>query len=515
MYRLMIVDDEKQTRQGLSQWSEWHNLSVDVVACVENGKKALSLIDQVLPDLILSDIRMPEMDGLEFVEELRLKRFPVRVIFISGYDDTAYLKKAIKLAAFDYLMKPIDLDELRRCVTKLIHEIESDEGRGSYFSRALEVYEKGNKAFHKSIVENAIYVNNSEEHINLIRKNVDDLPSSGRMVAVFAYHSNNTLRGQFVLDLMDSIPGISYSYHLPHTDHVYCCLMNCDQRSETDIANSIIDTLKPYQYYPCVVGISSYFTDFCMIPKALKEVLLVSESVLYLDSYSAVFYSPEMEDTSGSHNTISFGDTKQISSLVDKPAFKKWIEEETARLISMRITDRDSCVKYYGNILHMIFAELQESFQSDEVSELNESEAILALSKMFNLKQMESHILKYYTIIYDIIHLDFDGSAGHSVRMACKYIDEHLADEISIQQLGGIVNISPTYLCALFKHETGQTIGSYLRSHRLEYAAKLLQTSSLKLYDVAYKVGYPNPSHFSKLFKKQYGCTPSEYRERN
>lgn len=514
MYRLMIVDDEKQTRQGLSQWNGWHDLSVEVVACAENGKNALSMIDQVLPDLILCDIRMPEMDGLAFVEQIRTKHFPVKVIFISGYDDTSYLKKAIKLSAFDYLMKPIDLDELRQCVEKLIHEIENDKGREPYFSRALEVYEKGNKDLHHLIVENAVYSNNSTEHLDLVRKNVDDLPSPGRMIAVFAYHENSTLRNQFILDLLDSVPEISYAYHLPHNDNIYCAFMNCDCKSAEATAADIIHALKPHQYNPCVIGISSYFTDFSMIREALREALSVSEKVLYENTYSVVFYSPEATDAVDSHKSVFFGDVKNNISMEDSSSFKSWLGEETDRLISAKVTDRDACIKYYGSILHAVFAYLPESFQSDETLELNESEAILALSKMFSLEQLKEHILKYYTIICDILHMDSNGYASHSVRLACKYIDEHLSDEITVQQLGSIVNISPTYLCALFKHETGCTIGSYIRVHRLEYAAKLLKNGSLKLYDVAYEAGYPNPSHFSKLFKKQYGCTPSEYRDR-
>lgn len=511
----MIVDDEKQTRQGLSQWNGWHDLSVEVVACAENGKTALSMINQVLPDLILCDIRMPEMDGLTFVEQIKAKHFPVKVIFISGYDDTAYLKKAIKLSAFDYLMKPIDLDELRQCVENLIHEIENDKGREPYLSRALEVYEKGNKDLHHLIVENAIYSDDSAEHLDLVRKNVDDLPASGRMVAVFAYHENSALRNQFILDLLNSVPEISYAYHLPHNDNIYCGLMSCDCRSAEEIGGDIISAFKAHQYNPCIVSISSFFTDFSMIHGALEEALSISEKILYSNTYSVVIYSPEATNTADPHNPISIGDVKHSISMEDRSSFESWLGEETDRLISAKVTDRDACIKYYGSILHAVFAYLPESFQSDETLELNESEAILALSKMFSLEQLKEHILKYYTIIYDILHMDSNGYASHSVRLACKYIDEHLSDEITVQQLGSIVNISPTYLCALFKHETGCTIGSYIRVHRLEYAAKLLKNSSLKLYDVAYEAGYPNPSHFSKLFKKLYGCTPSEYRDRN
>ncbi len=513
MYRLMIVDDEKQTRQGLSQWNGWHDLGVEVVACAENGRKALSLIDQVLPDLILSDVRMPEMDGLELVEQIRQKHFPAKVIFISGYDDTAYLKKAIKLSAVDYLMKPIDLDELHLCVERLIDELEKDENRNQYFSRALEVYEKGNKALHRAIVEHTIYVNNTAEHMRIISKSIDDLPSSGRMVSVFAYHENNVFRNQYALDLLDSVPEMSYSYHPPYKDHVYCGVMDCSERSPDDISNNIVDLFKSKGYFPCIVGISTYFSDFYGIRNALEEVLSVSEEVLYLEPYTTVFYSAGFEKDRSTVKAIEQVRPKYIISMEKKTEFEGWVEKETERLISTKTIDRNGCINYYADILHTIFSALPASYQSDETSELNESEAILELSKMYNLIQMKKHVLKYYTIVYDILHMDSNEYASHSVRMACKYIDEHLAEEITIQQLGIEVHITPTYLCALFKHKTGQTIGTYVRIRRLEYAAKLLRTSNLKLYDIANKAGYPNPSHFSKLFRKQYGCTPSEYRD--
>lgn len=513
MYRLMIVDDEKQTRQGLAQWDGWHDLSVEVVACVENGRKALSLIDQVLPDLILTDVRMPEMDGLELVDQIRRKNFPIKVIFISGYDDTAYLKRAIKLSAVDYLMKPIDLDELHLCVEKLIDELENDGSRNQYIYRALEVYEKGNKALHRAIVEHAIYVNNNVDHMHLISQSVDDLPSSGRMIAVFAYHESNAFRNQYVLDLLDSIPGISYSYHVPYKNHVYCGVMDCNNRTPEDLSKDIVNLFKLRGYFPCVIGISTYFTEFCSIKNALREALSVSDDVLYLEPYTTVIYSPGYEERRNTAKAIELAKPNHFVSMDNKSEFERWIDEETDRLIFAKTIDRNECIKYYADILHAIFSVLPISFQTDETSELNESEAILDLSKMYNLIQMKQYVLKYYTYIYDILHMNSNGYASHSVRMACKYIDEHLAEEITVQQLGIAIHITPTYLCALFKHITGQTIGTYVRVRRLEYAAKLLRTSNLKLYDIASKVGYPNPSHFSKLFRKEYGCTPSEYRD--
>ena len=377
MYRLLIVDDEKQSRIGLASWSGWHDLSIQIIGCAENGKEALKMVDRLLPDIILTDVKMPEMDGLSFAEQLRKQELPTRIVFISGYDDTPYLKKAFKLNACDYLLKPLDMEELHACMFKIVSEISASQSQTAYLTKALDNYSRGLLEFKTSIIEHALYLGGTSAELKQIQQHIDELPEKGYMISFFAYHQDSQKCGQFLIDLLQASPEISYATRLSSVEYKYSAYLECPEEKVREYVSKHIAMLMSHGYMPCTVGVSRWIGCFERIREA--------QQCLYLPVGSIAVYK-EAFNTCADESALlaEFVPDTQLTSIFDNDAdsFDSWFMKETERLANAHITNRAACIQRFKEILHNVFELLPEAFRTDEATELTEHTAVQRLQNM-------------------------------------------------------------------------------------------------------------------------------------
>ncbi len=530
MYKAIIVDDEDLVRQGLKKHFDWNAYNIEIVADLPDGQKAFQFVKDNHIDLVLTDVLMPYMDGITLAKNLRELYPDIKIIFISGHDDIIYLKKALKVEAIDYILKSIDLDELKETVSRVVNIMN------------MENKSKKNLADMENLLNQSFPLLQERFFITLIRDDFENpdimkeriaflnIPLSNEMhycVLVIqiqhVYSTFNVLseRERQLLSLQIKNECIEVGKQYSDTicfenkqgEYVMILSLLEDEFEETllEVSENLNERLNGNMNIPVCIGISDRFkglenikTSYENASNAIsKRYLLDDELAISVDKY-------EMDDSLKEYKQnaekslqecLSSGNTEQVSKVLEelfnilKEKFHH-DEEQNLMIFILLLPTR-------------IVTDIKINKKSDY------SNQRIILDKFLCCSNFEEQCLLIKKLYFEVATLMSSMSKTYShtiINQVRKTIEDHFKEQISISTLAKDVYLTPTYLCVLFKQVTGTTINDYLTLTRLEKAKKLLSEPYIKLYDVCYEVGYLSPSYFSRLFKKYVGITPSEYR---
>lgn len=486
MYKVLIADDEPWVAFGLKKLIDWESLGFTVTGEVTNGIKALAFISEMKPEVILSDIRMPGLNGLQLLERLREMQMDCHVILISGYAEFGYAQQAIRLGAYDYLLKQIDKVKLTETLTRLKKSLDEKKKSNQVIDLLLddlfELFEPDSNVKMQNFLFNRgtewkdphfRFISCLYEHkstVDLIRKQITD-----QGYKCIQFHT-----GQY-----------KQSY-----------LLNYDEQKEpSTLFNFITENLSIAQH----VGISSIgvystaigrlyqesdialFTS-CMYPEARLQEYKSAESTSLNATDIAKMIAPlEIAIKEQKHNQIS----KIIDQLYDDCIERQLLIDQISVLYNQIVS---LFYKYYSNdfdseVEYMNYDQIVRSYGSLE--QLFEKVKTY-LHKKANNERLVSH---------DTVKKIFDD------------IKANFTEDITLSSFSKKHNLSIGYLSALFKKETNNNFSDYLVSLRLNLAKELLHDNSLSIHEIVERVGYKDYFHFNKLFKKHFGITPSKYRK--
>lgn len=401
MLRVIIVDDEKLTREGLVEFVNWNKLGYTVVGQASDGLEGLELARELNPHLAICDVRMPRMKGTEMAQRILEFNPQCRIIFLSGFSDKDYLKSAIKLNAVDYLEKPLNILELSELLKDVRKSIETDEMSLATHDGLVRKIERGNQYLLDSIIERLIakrYVDSDNLESLLAHMNIQfPLNSIYRIVTIKERNGQNIKR---------IIKGLK-------------------QKREHKNLSMIIGT------------------------KDLEIVIIHSHLI-------------EVERISEFYNTL----------------FEE-INEEVDLKVEAGIGDKVYELKDIG-----------QSYRSS----------------------IEAIEWRGFKNINRVVHND-ENRTTSIIRDIEKYISNNYSQDLTINAIAERIYLTPQYLCKIYKKETGNTINNYITDLRMEKAIKLLHIRSLKLYEIADKLGYKDANYFARVFKKHYDMNPSDYRD--
>ena len=523
MVKLLIVDDESRTRTGLSSLIAKSRLPIEIVGIAANGEEGLSLAKSLLPDIILTDVRMPRLDGIRLSSEVKKFSPDCQIIFISGYADKEYLKAAISLKAVSYVEKPIEEQEIIGALTNAIHNIEENRQKSNILKQN-ELLQKQQKDMLRT-----------KAALEFIRPGTD----------------------QQDLSMLSSL-------HPDFWEHpCYCTLICClnDKEGEMPRAQDALETVlgkysnpyllaaqKPGLFILHVCGIEQNQTDTFHI----RMDLLFEKMRTALSSLSELFLAVERPVPSPGQLHHSYADAvvclKQLFFTgfdhisyfkgMDNSAETPFCPDETLYLEFIRTLQEGDRQKADA-IVTQLFREIRQMtcFEINSIKNVYHR-LLLALDSVCqkrglsdvlphdgdfiweNISQSDT-VFSLHTCLTDRLTFYFDillGREGSSLLIyhIRQYVEEHFKEpNLSVNQLAADLHFSTAYLCRSFKIETGDTINAYINSFRIGKAKELLLTEDIKLYEISFCVGYSDPNYFTRQFKKQVGMTPSEYRERH
>ncbi len=494
---IVIVEDEIKIRNGLSRLLSSYE-DHEVIAKAKNGREGLETIENLHPDLVFTDIKMPEMDGLEMLEEVKKRQIKCHSVILTGYAEFDYAKRAITCGADDYLLKPITVDAVEDVLKTISTKISIEATR----------IEADPSSYIRSIVSGAL--DNNDENISKAER-IFELSKGYRLCLIRAYSTSGNFDKQTLLEKFKDYKGLYVSEDNKDLFVLYD-LSTGKYTSVDEIVSmlgrrmSVIDCLKDAIFY--VAKLENL--------KELKEIALQSDKKFLKGQMSDTRIVLEDNGNSTVYTDYKYDkDTeKEIEKLLvnsDEEGWKKWSSDFANSFVgegydpySVRLT--------YQSLANYIM-QLAIKIWPDKGRQLRELDSAEKISRAKLLSEIKEHLDEAVAIIFagettrDDIH-------NYTILKAIAYIRENYANKISQEEVASYLSITPEYLSTLFNREMNKNFAAFVNEFRVSHAKRLLKGSGLKIYEIAEQVGFTDTKYFNRVFKDIEGVSPKEFRER-
>ena len=502
MIRLIIVEDELMIRNGLVRHMPWRELGINEIRTAANAEEAFTVCETFRPDIILSDIRMPGMNGIDLCTRFRERLPESQIIFISGFTDKEYLMAAIKLGTVNYIEKPISIQDLSSAIKKAavsVHRLKHTE------TNLLHTLLCSNALKRKEIAEELL---KSESGKALKRDprfwiGVLKMRTRPRSIAEFDTLFKKTLDSVSSIRYMTDFTGDPQIVFLFSADSEF---KSGETAQEKIIYENLLSAAATKE--DCFFGIGKTVLSLDEIPDSYQTALEAAESLFYKGWNRYAFFSEKRSEYKGElseeklnafYKLLISGKARTAQEFLDK-LFQKIMENHYTVNFYVRNL-------YYQIDCAIIRAERVMTHRNKAAPESGNS----LLDKARTIQEIHDYVSR--RILQYCQEDKEERIKNHAITLVLSYLNEKPEDKnISIQMLADMVYLTPTYLSCVFKKQTGVTIGQYLTQIRMEKAEEYLQNPQYKLYQIAEMVGYEDANYFGKIFKKKTGMLPSEYR---
>jgi len=498
MFKIVIADDDEILLKGLSENFNWKELGISVAAAVEDGQKALTAVKKYNPEILLTDVRMPHMNGIELISVVKKYNSEISTIIISAHDEFSYVHKAIKQGAKDYLLKPVNLENLKTLMKKIVKEkmtqIEFEQEK--CFSRQLNMY---STAINRKL-------NNESE----LEKYEDILPlkrfRAFQVTIVRIKDDYRSKLNQFSEKYRDK--GI-YLLRLHGRDIIV---------SVSETKRDLSEILNKFKEETALL--ESFFENGNIVKNILQlqesyaQALRVEECFFIhsdeRDLYIDDFKSPALENNTY-YEQLAYNIAQSVL-LGNKATLRENIRNYELQI--MKCGSNARVVFTYS--LSMSLSEIEKGAKKLDInvdSIIDNSTDLL--NKCFlseTLSESVEIFEKNLLLIAEHINRKNDKSTTQQIMNSIRYIEENYKNsELRITNVCETVGLSKSYFSIMFKDIIGESFTDYLTKFRMEKAKELLSNTNFRSYEIGYMIGYTNPTYFSSSFKKFTGVTPSEY----
>ena len=524
-YSVLMVDDEEDVIRAIVRKIDWESLGFRVMGYAHNGIEALDLAEQETPDVVMTDIKMPYMDGMELAKHVRDMYPSARILFFSGFDEFEYAKEAIRLEAEEYILKPVDADELRRIFMRLRLTLdkEMDEKRNvqklrDYYMESLPLLQEN---FYSLLVEGNVPPGSIGRYMEDYQVHMD-----APMYTVVIIHTSTTRlpEGMSAVLLQESVRRLATErlvekWHcklFPHEGNIVL-LVPCASREDvpriTDEAESFCRQARHVSQAVVTIGIGNVCRRLSDLP----------------DSYHGAREAVSYRSLYGSGRAINIreiapGEVRTSDEMPVRPhaLFKavKLSPPEEIRSFACQYVKEMSAGAVSLSMHRFQVIELVSSIYRFAVSNhlapellLGEDERMLNSVINMDAKQLAEWLSDTSIRMHTMLGTQRKDGAQSFVVKAIDYIHDHYGDQdLTVDKICSVLGVSSAYFSTTFKKETGSTFIGYLTDYRMEQAVQQLIEKNEKTYVIANRVGYADPAYFSYVFKKRFGKSPSRYR---
>ncbi len=516
--KLLIVDDEKLTRDGLMDSIDWALLGITELAQADDGLHGLETALTFRPDILLSDIRMPRMTGIEMAQRLQEENPSLSVIFMSGYSDKEYLKAAIKLKAVNYVEKPINLEEIKEAVTQacrqvLAHqEAENSKALSLSHSRALlasRLAMPPRPDMRPPVAEELPFpfpVSGSTPFFTLLIRFYHNNYTQDMLSHIVETPIGKLLSSLHIEEIHTVRQGQLFLYHLwgfkDYTDN-----------QKNILGISLEEVLRPLNlHYHIVFGKNVHGME--NIYASYNSAVIELQNAFFSEDNSHRIY----KHRDGCDTFLDLSALHLESTLRELLLRKDASQLESAldNLLELLLT-KPLLPNQVKDLYFTLLTTVRDTYQIFQIQNSDSAEPDNSI--WGHISGCES-VYELHALLKNRIAMFFPLVQNHAethsaVYLIKEFIAGHYQDEsLSIKDISEHVFLSSSYICTLFKNETGMTLNQYLTEYRIEKAKELLIDPRYKITDISSKVGYSDGNYFGKTFKKQVGMSPSEYRER-
>lgn len=524
-YKVMLVDDEAEAREAIARCINWEEIGFQVVCEAENGQDALEKAENYQPDVILTDIQMPFMDGLTFSKKVKELLPDVKIIIFSGYDDFEYAQEAIRVEAEEYILKPINSDELIKVFERIKKRMNDDFDRRHNIDRLTAFYNESLPILREQFLAGLL-------EGRLTGEQITKLSSDYKLSFDYAFYCVGVLQQD--IDAESSLQ--------MDTNLMSVSLKNmCEERFEREngyICMNYLGTVVIIAGLKSTQSVLSFITDIDKMCKISNRQFLVDTvggvgkvygclkdvSRSYAEAKEATLYRVLLDK----NQAIYIGDVEprgaNVTSLDKKliDAFVKEVKVGNKDTMSAAIDDIVSNLKKASlSISQLRLYCLELIIELNRLAELYEAEEwentdnlLKQAEEQHSLEEIGDWLRNISDKLMQAIRRDRQDLAKVFGENAKSYIEQHFRESgLSVDMICSHLGVGTTYFSSVFKKETGMSFIAYLTKVRMDEAVRLLDTTEEKSYIIAGMVGYEEPTYFSYVFKKQFGVSPAKYRQ--
>ncbi|MGN1191503.1 MAG: response regulator [Dorea sp.] len=536
--KVFLVEDEIVIRNGIKNSIEWEKEGYIFVGEASDGELAYPIILKEKPDILITDIRMPFMDGLELSRLVKKELPDIKILILSGYDEFDYAKEAIRIGVTEYMLKPVSsvklLEALKRVCIQIEQEREEKELLRKYSEEMKENIELEKVKFFEKLVSGEMSMIEALEEGKRFKMNL-----SARMYEIILFKilfevnqpRKSALAGRAEDTIEEMIDEIPYIYSFQRGVDGWAFLLIADDEMQmkervAELRERVRKVMERWDTLEYFGGIGSPVTRLRELRKAFREA--EKAFAARFTSKSNVMVSVEEVSDGQKHQEMenfemrSFGEVERTRAMLEKflnngtseevecftDAYMKEIPEDNLRSTLMR---QYIIMDIY--IVIMSFCERMD--MSDKTLKEETKELKSTMEKIHSIDEIKKYLTMFLSRAIEIRDTVSGRRYSDIIDAAKEQIaDTYMSEEISLNTVAASVGMSPSYFSSIFSREAGMTFVEYLTETRMEKAKELLMCSSMKTSEIGYEVGYKDPHYFSYIFKKTQGCSPKEYRSR-
>lgn len=528
--RILIVDDEPLVRVGIKSCTDWSKYGMEVVGEASDGMEALEQIRRLLPDVVLLDLKMPNMDGIELMRRIKEENINVKILVLSGFDDFYHIKEAMKLGAEDYLHKPcMNIEDILNTLTiikqKIKRESSSLKSAGHVRNgseNTINTINTKKNTFLKGLADGCAETGPilerklKENNIRFKPANISCIVFCIRNVIEvsrrYGETDENKLQSSIYNIMIEALSTEKEADFFIYDKNTFAVIASCkgivSEKRITEntmhFVHLVQEAMKQFLNVDIVIGVSGIHQSYAEVSNAFKKAHMALKHSFYLDECKVINYN-DIKVNAGKDALI------RVDSLIEKAKnnlykqnyheFRAVLEELFGYLKVESCLTQEEIKKLSHGLLFLI-KEGKECLV--ETESINGCETLKQLKEVWrniiNEKVSESNYIEKYQ------------DCGHLVRRIIDYIEKNHAADITLNLLSDVFYVSPNYISRIFREQTGKNLFNYLNVVRVENAKKLLKKSDLKIYEIGFRVGFKSTAHFNIVFNKLTGLSPRQYR---
>ncbi len=525
-YTVLLVDDEEEVIQAIRRKINWEGLGFSVIGYANNGAKALELVEEFQPDVVMMDIKMPYMDGMELAKCIKAEFTATKILFLTGFDEFEYAKEAVHLEVEEYILKPVNSVELTNVFTQLKIKLDQEisEKRNvavlqKYYMESLPFLQAN---FYSTLIEGRI----REEEIPGYLSDYQISLEGPYFCCLVVHTSSSRVPENMNPLLLSASVQKQVKEHLGEKWHAKCfsylgnTVLIAQLKSENEVPELTDECDRFCKYAGRIIGavVTVGIGQVCgQITQLSRSYTSAREAVSYRVIYGAsrAINMKEIAPQEISKSDESFENELFGLFGMIRLNSREEIMEAAVRYMKHMTGSAKSLPQYHIDLMELVSALYRFAANNDiDVPEFSGDIRNL----YFRILDLEPEaLLKWLTDICLLFRETLISARSKSTQSfvfkAKEYVSKHYSDEeFSLDHICEILGVSNSYFSTIFKKETGNSFIGYLTEYRMDRASHMLIETNEKSYIIAKNVGYTDPNYFSYVFKRRFGVSPSKYR---
>lgn len=488
MLRIILADDEFLVRMAFTNTINWEEHGFELIGAVSNGLEAWEMIQKERPDIVITDLTMPKMGGLELIEKVKQAEIPCEFVVLSCHNEFEYVKQALKLGVFDYILKlSMDMDELMNIMERLKEKIIKERSKEVHVTtRTMDRFEKQEMA---NMQFRAIVVDAERNHeVEKESKSREQIPGLMEQVLSELTHKE-----------------IFISHGMP------VLLLWEESQKLNVLLSELLQEAKRYLGISLNVGVGSRVKGNDRIRQSFDEAVAAYRHRFYKGEYSIVFYEDlSYQDSKAMNFQLLFPGFTQL--LEDEKTDLKKLQDETAKELDTLRQKENVEPEQLRMYLHELLTRIKVKLENEDlkIDEALYAEAYQCINRLDYLEDIKQDLIYFLNTALDQMTFIEENELIKRVK---GYVKKNLSEDLRVCEVSGRLGVNPDYMSHLFVVETGMRYTDYVNRTRIDQVCELLKTTNDKIYEIGERCGFENTNYLVRVFRRYVGMTPLEWRK--